>query len=91
MDDNAGITMDDVKWIEPHQANGLNIQAAANQMKLPESRFYMNLEQRANTSSASIPIALYDLEAEGGLEKGDLVLIVGFGGGLTLGAALLRW
>ncbi len=89
--DNAGITLDDVKWIVPHQANGRIIQAAANQMKIPDSRFYLNLEQRANTSSASIPIALYDLEAEGGLEKGDLVLIVGFGGGLTLGAALLRW
>ena len=87
----AGITLEDVKWIVPHQANGRIIQAAANQMRIPETRFFMNLEQRANTSSASIPIALSDLEAQGGLKAGDLVVIVGFGGGLTHGAALIRW
>ena len=89
--DNAGITLDDVKWIVPHQANGRIIQAAASQMRVPATRFFMNLEQRANTSSASIPIALCDLEAQGGLKAGDLVLCVGFGGGLTHGAALIRW
>ncbi len=87
----AGITLDDIKWIVPHQANARIIQAAADQLKLPESRFYMNLEQRANTSGASIPLALYDLEAEGGLQRGDLIAIVGFGGGLTYGGALIRW
>lgn len=87
----AGITLEDVKWIVPHQANGRIIQAAASQMRIPESRFFMNLEQRANTSSASIPIALYELEAQGGLQPGDLVLIVGFGSGLTHAGALIRW
>ncbi len=87
----AGITLDDVKWIVPHQANGRIIQAAASQMQIPEARFFMNLEQRANTSSASIPIALYDLEAQGGLQRGDLIAIVGFGGGLTSAGALIRW
>ncbi len=87
----AGITLDDVKWIVPHQANGRIIQAAASQMRIPETRFFMNLEQRANTSSASIPIALYELEAQGGLVPGDLVLIVGFGSGLTHAGALIRW
>ena len=87
----AGITLDEVKWIVPHQANGRIIQAAASQMRIPETRFFMNLEQRANTSSASVPIALYDLEAQGGLKPGDLVLIVGFGGGLTHAGALIRW
>ena len=89
--DEAGITMDDVKWIVPHQANGRIISAAANQMRIPESRFFMNLEQRANTSSASIPIALYELEAQGGLARGDLVAVVGFGSGLTSAGALIRW
>ncbi len=87
----AGITLDDVKWIVPHQANGRIIQAAASQMGIPETRFFMNLEQRANTSSASVPIALYELEAQGGLAPGDLVLIVGFGSGLTHAGALIRW
>ena len=87
----AGITLDDVKWIVPHQANGRIIQGAANQMGIPASRFFMNLEQRANTSSASIPIALCELEQQGGLQRGDLIAVVGFGGGLTLGAALMRW
>ncbi len=87
----AGITLEDVKWIVPHQANGRIIQAAASQMQIPESRFFVNLEQRANTSSASIPIALYDLEAQGGLQRGDLIAIVGFGGGLTSAGALIRW
>ena len=89
--DEAGITLDDVKWIVPHQANGRIIQAAANQMQIPESRFFMNLEQRANTSSASVPIALYELEAQGGLKRGDLIAVVGFGSGLTSAGALIRW
>ncbi|MDD5707441.1 MAG: ketoacyl-ACP synthase III [Kiritimatiellae bacterium] len=87
----AGLTLDDLKWIVPHQANARIIQAAADQMKIPESRFYMNLEQRANTSSASIPLALCDLDAAGGLKRGDLIAIVGFGSGLTYGGALIRW
>lgn len=87
----AGIALGDIKWIVPHQANARIIQAAADQMKLPESRFYMNLEKRANTSGASIPLALCDLEAEGGLKRGDLIAIVGFGGGLTYGGTLIRW
>ena len=89
--DEAGIPLDEVKWIVPHQANGRIIQAAASQMGIPETRFFMNLEQRANTSSASVPIALYELEAQGGLKPGDLVLIVGFGSGLTHAGALIRW
>lgn len=89
--DEAGVTLDDVKWIVPHQANGRIIASAASQMGIPESRFYMNLEQRANTSSASIPIALCELEAEGGLKRGDLIAIVGFGSGLTSAGALIRW
>lgn len=87
----AGLTLDDIKWIVPHQANARIIQAAASQMGVPESRFYMNLEQRANTSSASIPLALSDLEAQGGLQRGDRVLVVGFGSGLTYAGALIRW
>ena len=87
----AGVTLDQVAWIVPHQANERIIQAAASQMGVPVSRFYMNLEQRANTSAASIPLALADLERSGGLKRGDLVLCIGFGGGLTYGGALLRW
>ncbi len=87
----AGIEQDEIKWIVPHQANGRIISAAAGHMKFPESRFFTNLEQRANTSSASIPIALYELEQQGGLESGDLVALVGFGSGLTAAGTLIRW
>ncbi len=89
--DDAGIAISDLKWIVPHQANGRIIASAANQMKIPESRFFMNLEQRANTSSATVPIALCELDMQGGLQQGDLIAVVGFGGGLTAASALISW
>ncbi len=87
----ANLTLDQVARIVPHQANERIIQGAASQMGIDVSKFYMNLEQRANTSAGTIPIALSDLEQSGGLKRGDLILCVGFGGGLTYGGALIRW
>ena len=86
-----GITADDVTWIIPHQANGRIVQAAAKRLKIPEEKFFLNLEKFANTSAASIPIALDELNRGGKLKKGDLILTVGFGGGLTYGANLIIW
>jgi len=85
------INIDELKWIIPHQANARIVQAAGKRLKIPEDKFYLNLEEYANTSSASIPIALDELNRKRALEKGDLFITVGFGAGLTYGGNLIRW
>jgi len=86
-----GIGIDDVDLIVPHQANARIVQAAAKRLKIPEEKFYLNIEEYANTSAASIPIALDELNRAGKLKTGELILFVGFGGGLTYGANLIVW
>ena len=86
-----GVSMDDVAWIIPHQANARIVQAAAKRLKIPEEKCFLNIEEFANTSAASIPIALDELNRGGKLNRGDLILTVGFGSGLTYGANLLVW
>jgi 3-oxoacyl-[acyl-carrier-protein] synthase-3 len=86
-----GITANDVAHIIPHQANARIIQAAAKRLKIPEQKFYLNIEEYANTSAASIPIALDELNRAGKLKHGDLIMSVGFGAGLTYGGNLIRW
>ena len=86
-----GIGIDDLKCIVPHQANARIVQAAAKRLKIPEEKFYLNVEEYANTSSASIPIALDEMNRSGALKKGDLIITVGFGAGLTYGGNLIRW
>ena len=86
-----GLTVDDVARIVPHQANARIVQAAAKRLRIPEEKFFLNIEEYANTSAASIPIALDELNRDGKLGKGDLVLTIGFGGGLTYGANLIVW
>jgi 3-oxoacyl-[acyl-carrier-protein] synthase III len=84
-------SLEELRWIIPHQANARIVQAAAKRLRIPEERFYMNIEEYANTSAASIPIALAEMDAKGLLKKGDLVMLIGFGAGLTYGATLVRW
>jgi len=86
-----GLGIDDVDLVIPHQANARIVQAAAKRLKVPEEKFYLNIEEYANTSSASIPIALDELNRAGKLKTGQLLLFVGFGGGLTYGANLVVW
>jgi 3-oxoacyl-[acyl-carrier-protein] synthase-3 len=86
-----GIGVNDVARIVPHQANARIVQAAAKRLKVPEEKFFLNIEKYANTSSASIPIALDELNRSGELKQGDLILTIGFGGGLTYGANLIVW
>jgi len=86
-----GISVNDVAWIVPHQANARIVQAAAKRLKIPEEKFFLNIEEYANTSAASIPIALDELNRSGKLVRGDLILTIGFGGGLTFGANLIVW
>jgi len=89
--ENCGRKLDDIAWIVPHQANARIIQAAAKRLGLPEERFYMNIEEYANTSSASIPIALNEMDEKGLLKRGDLIMLLAFGAGLTYGGTILRW
>jgi 3-oxoacyl-[acyl-carrier-protein] synthase-3 len=86
-----GITLGDLAWIVPHQANARIIQAAAKRLEVPEEKFFLNIGEYANTSSASIPIALDELNRGGRLRRGDLLMTIGFGGGLTFGGNLFVW
>jgi 3-oxoacyl-[acyl-carrier-protein] synthase-3 len=60
-------------------------------LKIPEEKFYLNIEEYANTSAASIPIALDELNRNGKLNRGDIVMTIGFGGGLTYGGNIIIW
>ncbi len=87
----AGIEMSDIDYLVPHQANTRIIEAAAKRIKLPMDKVKVNLEKYGNMSAASIPVALDEALKEGKIKRGDNVVLVGFGGGLTWGAALIKW
>lgn len=85
------ITLDAVTRIVPHQANARIVAAAGKRLGIPEEKFFLNIEEYANTSAASIPIALDELHRTGKIQRGDLIMTVGFGGGLTYGGNLIVW
>ncbi len=87
----ADLTLDDVALIVPHQANKRIIEAAAKRLKISPDRFYLNINRTGNTSAASIPMALCDAVDEGRLKPDDNVMFVGFGGGLTWAASVVKW
>ncbi|HON89565.1 MAG TPA: beta-ketoacyl-ACP synthase III [Spirochaetia bacterium] len=87
----SGFNLEDFAWIVPHQANARIVQAAAKRFGIPETKFYMNMEEYANTSAASVPIAFNEMAEKGLLKKGDLVMTMGFGAGLTYGGTIIRW
>jgi len=87
----AGVTIDDINLIVPHQANIRIIQAACDRLGIPIERASVVIEHTGNTSSATIPLALADALDRGKVEYGDLVLLVGFGGGMTAASCVLRW
>ncbi len=89
--DVAGATIDDVDWLVPHQANIRIIDHATKKLGIDPSKVLSNLDRYGNTSSASIPLCLDEAWADGRLQKGDRVLMVGFGGGLTWGSCLMDW
>jgi len=86
-----GLGFGDIRYIVPHQANKRIIDLAASRLKVKKEKFYTNIENYGNTSSASIPIALDEMQKAGMLQKGDLLLLPAFGGGLAHAACLLRW
>lgn len=87
----AGVSVKEVDLFIPHQANVRIIQAAAERLGQPLEKFYMNVHKYGNTSSASVPVALYEAVEEGRVRPGDLVVLVAFGGGLTWASCALRW
>jgi len=87
----CGLTVADIDLFVPHQANLRIIEKAVKKLGIDESKVYTNLQNYGNTSCASIPLCLSEARAEGRLEDGDLVLLMGFGAGLTWGACLLEW
>jgi 3-oxoacyl-[acyl-carrier-protein] synthase-3 len=89
--DLAGLTLDNVSLIVPHQANDRIIQAAARSLKLDKNVFVSNVERYGNTSAASIPIALCEAIEQGRVHDDDYLVFVGFGGGLTWASMVIQW
>ena len=87
----AGVELDDVALVVPHQANLRILNAVAKAMALPEERLYVNVRSYGNTGSASVPLALDQARAEGRIQPGDLVLTTSFGAGFHWAALLLRF
>lgn len=87
----TGISLDDVELIIPHQSNVRIINSAFERAGLDVSKAYMNIDRVGNTSAASIPVAMKEARDRGSLERGDLVLFLAFGGGLTWASMLLRY
>lgn len=87
----AGLAVEGIHCFIPHQANVRIIEAAAERLGQPLDRFFINADRYGNTSSASVPVALYEAVEQGRIRAGDAVVFVAFGAGLTWGAAAMRW
>lgn len=85
------IHLSDVKWIIPHQANSRILQQMAKRLDVPFEKVYLTIEKYGNISSATVPIALDEAVRNGSIQKGDLIVLTAFGGGLTWGSSLIRW
>jgi 3-oxoacyl-[acyl-carrier-protein] synthase-3 len=87
----AGLTTDDIACVIPHQANLRIIEAIADRLKIPLDRFYVNLDKYGNTSAAAVAMALDEANRTGRIKRGDYVLMVVFGGGLTWASTVVEW
>lgn len=87
----AGLETKDINLVIPHQANARIISAIADRLGLPEEKTFMNLQKYGNTSAATIPVALDEAHRQGRLQRGDVVLLVAFGGGFTWASTVLLW
>jgi 3-oxoacyl-[acyl-carrier-protein] synthase-3 len=85
------LTLDDIALIVPHQANIRILESAAKRFNCPIDKFYINIDRYGNTVAASIPLALHEALQEGRIKQGDIVILVGFGGGLTYGMIPIKW
>jgi len=89
--DELGITVDDADWFLMHQANVRIIRAAAARLGIPDQKCFVNIDSVANTSAASVPLALDHMNKKGLMKKGDTIVIAAFGGGLTSACAVYEW
>lgn len=87
----SNIALDDIDFLIPHQANIRIIEAAAKRLKLPMEKVYVNLDQYGNMSAASVAVALDEAAKKGLINKGDTIVLVAFGGGLTWGSSVIKW
>jgi 3-oxoacyl-[acyl-carrier-protein] synthase-3 len=87
----VGWDIADVDWVIAHQANKRILSAVADRLDVPAEKMPTNLEVRGNTSAASIPVLLDECNRAGHFKRGDKLLLVAFGGGLTWGAAAVEW
>ncbi len=87
----CGMGLDDVRWLVPHQANERITKACAERLDIPAERVVSTIADMGNTSAATIPLSLDGLYTAGNLTAGDEIVVVGFGAGLTWGAAVIRW
>ncbi len=86
-----GMVSDDIDWLVPHQANKRIMDATARKLGMPAERMVCTIDRHANTSAASIPLALAEASSDGRIKPGQIVLIEGMGGGFTWGSAMIRW
>lgn len=87
----ADIALGDIDHVVLHQANIRILEFASKRLKIPFERFFVNIDSVGNTSAASVPIALADLDASGKLHRGDIVALAAFGGGLSSAACIIKW
>ena len=86
-----GVSAEEIAYVVPHQANARIIDVVSAKLGIPREKFYMNMERFGNTSSASVPIALDELNSKGLVQSGDKVILTGFGGGMTWGTMLIEF
>jgi 3-oxoacyl-[acyl-carrier-protein] synthase-3 len=86
-----GIKVSDAKWVIPHQANARMLQQVAKRLDIPIEKVYLTIEKYGNISSATVPIALDEAVRNGSIQRGDLIILTAFGGGLTWGGSCIRW
>jgi 3-oxoacyl-[acyl-carrier-protein] synthase-3 len=85
------LTASDVDWVVPHQANARILDATAKKLGLPSEKVVVTVDRHANTSAASVPLALDAAVKDGRIKRGDIVVLEAMGGGFTWGAAVLRY
>jgi 3-oxoacyl-[acyl-carrier-protein] synthase-3 len=85
------LSADDVDWVVPHQANARILDATAKKLGLPSEKVVVTVDRHANTSAASVPLALDAAVKDGRIKRGDIVVLEAMGGGFTWGAAVLRY
>lgn len=89
--EDSGVSSKEIKYVIPHQANTRIVEVISHKLNIPYEKFYINMDRYGNTSSASIPIALNELNEKGLIKRGDKILLTGFGGGMTWGTMLISW